>query len=77
VILSQRVSGVDNMTDKDTAVSADRKASVNIASAESGMREASHSQDVSQVLVAMVKAKLPEVQSPASNESPPGILAET
>ena len=61
VILFQRVLGVDNETSKATVVSAARKESVNIASTESGIREARHSQDVPQDLADMVKAILPQV----------------
>jgi hypothetical protein len=61
VILSQRVLGVDYETSKATVVSAARKESVNIASTESGMREARYSQDVPQGLADMVKATLPQV----------------
>jgi hypothetical protein len=53
--------GVDNETSKATIVSVDRKESVNIASMESGIREARHSQDDPQDLADMVKAILPQV----------------
>jgi hypothetical protein len=61
VILFERVLGVDNETNKATVVSAARKESVNTASTESGTREARYSQDISQSLADMVKAKLLQV----------------
>ena len=61
MILFQKVLGVDDETSKATVVNVIRKESVNIASTESGIREARHSQDVPQDLVDMVKAVLPQV----------------
>jgi hypothetical protein len=61
VNISQRLLGVDNETSKATVVSAARKESVNIASTESGIREARHSRDVPQDLADTVKAILPRV----------------
>ncbi len=61
VILSKRVLGVDDITDKSNVVSADRKRSVNRASTESGMRRARYLQDGLQALADTVKATLLQV----------------
>ncbi len=46
LIASQKMLGVDNITNKGTVVSVNRKEGVNRASTESGMRVAQYAQDV-------------------------------